>query len=271
MSTASAILKVENLKVLRGGVPVLDIPGLCLNQGESLSLIGPNGSGKSTLLLALACLLKHSQGRIIFNGQPVNSHRDRFSYRRNLAMVFQEPLLFDTTVLDNVASGLKIRGLDKHEIKKIAEKYLEKFHIAHLAHRSARKLSGGEAQRTSLARSFATQPKLLFLDEPFSSLDPPTRSSLIDDLEVILKETKTTVIMASHDQEESLRLSDQMAILRQGRIVQKGPAAEVINYPVDEFVASFVGMEIALHGTVSQAGLGTMTLAVDHHQVEAIG
>ncbi|MEI6128055.1 MAG: ABC transporter ATP-binding protein, partial [Pseudomonadota bacterium] len=145
------------------------------------------------------------------------------------------------------------------------------FHIAHLAQRSARKLSGGEAQRTSLARSFATQPQLLFLDEPFSSLDPPTRGSLIDDLELILKETKTTVIMASHDREDSLRLSDTMAVMNRGKIVQLGPAAAVINYPADEFVASFVGMEILLHGAVTQAGRGTMTLAVGDHHVEAIG
>lgn len=271
MHTVQPLLELKNLKVTRGGVAVLDIPHLYLNQGESLCLIGPNGSGKSTLLLTLACLLQGREGQIIFRGQPIDSHNDRFSYRRNLAMVFQEPLLFDTTVFDNVASGLKIRGLRHAEMQQTVEECLEKFHIAHLARRSARKLSGGEAQRTSLARAFAIKPQLIFLDEPFSSLDPPTRDSLLDDLETILKETKTTVVMASHDQEESLRLADRMAVMNEGKIVQIGPAAEVINFPADEFVASFVGMEIVVKGRVTNGVNGTMTVSVNDHHIEVIG
>jgi len=249
----------------------LDIPDLQVPEGKVLSLIGPNGAGKSTLLLALSCLLKSFHGEIIFRGQRVGSNNTVFDYRRNLAMVFQEPLLFDTTVFENVSSGLKIRGMRHDEIRIIVEEYLERFGISHLVDRSARKLSGGEAQRTSLARAFAIRPEIIFLDEPFSSLDPPTRESLMEDLERILRETHTTAIMATHDQMEALRLSDQIAVMNQGKIAQIGSAAEVMNNPVDEFVASFVGMETVLTGPVTKTYDGAFITSVSGRDVEAVG
>ena len=183
MNSDKTILEVKNLRVKRGGVSVLDIPYLGVPEGKVLCLIGPNGAGKSSLLLALSCLLKSFQGEIIFREKKIGSNYTVFDYRRNLAMVFQEPLLFDTTVFENVAAGLKIRSATQDEVKRVVEEYLERFGIGHLANRSARKLSGGEAQRTSLARAFAIRPEIIFLDEPFSSLDPPTRESLMGDLE----------------------------------------------------------------------------------------
>ena len=105
------ILEARNLEVKRGGVVILNIPFLYIEQGETLSLIGPNGAGKTTLLQTLCYLLKPFRGEIYFKGERVNSNHSAFSYRRKLAMVFQEPLLFDTTVFENVASGLKIRGM----------------------------------------------------------------------------------------------------------------------------------------------------------------
>ena len=178
MPNPEVLLCVTDLQVTRGGVQVLDIPALAVRAGEVLALIGPNGTGKSTLLLTLACLLKPSQGRIIFREGDIDVQRGDFLYRRRIAMVFQEPLLFDATVFDNVAAGLRIRGLGRAEIEGRVPGYLELFGIGHLAGRSARKLSGGEAQRTSLARALVTKPEIVFLDEPFSALDPPTREGL---------------------------------------------------------------------------------------------
>ena len=137
-------------------------------------------------------------------------------------MVFQEPLLFDTTVFENVASGLRIRGMKGPQIREIVNENLERFGILHLFHRSARKISGGEAQRVALARAFATRPEVLLLDEPFASLDPPTRESLLVDLESILRETKTTTLLATHDRMEALRLSDRIAVMNMGRILAGG-------------------------------------------------
>jgi len=186
-------------------------------------------------------------------------------------MVFQEPLLFDTTVFENVASGLRIRGMEGPQIRQIVNENLERFGILHLFHRSARKISGGEAQRVALARAFATRPEVLLLDEPFSSLDPPTRESLLVDLESILRETKTTTLLATHDRMEALRLSDRIAVMNMGRILQVGPPAEVINQPLDEFVASFVGVETILPGRVIRRNGGSFVASIMDREVEAVG
>jgi tungstate transport system ATP-binding protein len=271
MTSDKTILEAKDLQVKRGGVSVLDISYLGVPEGKVLCLIGPNGAGKSSLLLALSCLLKSFQGEIIFRGKRIVSNYTVFEYRRNLAMVFQEPLLFDTTVFENVAAGLKIRSVKQDEVKRVVEEYLERFGIGHLANRSARKLSGGEAQRTSLARAFAIRPEIIFLDEPFSSLDPPTRESLMGDLERILHETGTTTIMATHDQVEALRLSDRIAIMNRGKIIQIGTLEQVMNHPADEFVASFVGMETIFEGAVTKTYDGVFVTAVAGRDIEATG
>ena len=265
------LLRVEDLDVRRGGAKVLDIPVLDVHSEQVLALIGPNGAGKSTLLLTLACLLKPFQGRIVFSGREIDARRGDFSYRRRVAMVFQDPLLFDATVFDNVATGLRIRGLKRAEIEERVPRYLELFGIGHLAGRSARKLSGGEAQRTSLARAFVTKPEIVFLDEPFSALDPPTREGLIGDLERILRETRTTAVLTTHDQSEALRLADAMAVMNAGKIVQVGPVADVMNRPVDGFVASFVGVETVLPGRVLETSDGVFTAAVEGGRIQAVG
>jgi tungstate transport system ATP-binding protein len=253
---------LNGLIVKRGDTRVLEIADLHLMGNEVIALIGPNGAGKSTLLLALACLLPLAQGSIRWRGEPIGSDAQRLSYRRTLAMVFQEPLLFDATVYENVASGLKIRGMTKGDIKNRVMQTLDLFGMAHLAERSARKISGGEAQRTSLARGFALKPELILLDEPFSALDPPTRSSLTEDLERILEETRTAAIMATHDQLDALRLADRIMVMNNGSIVQSGQPVEVMNHPADEFVASFVGMENILSGLIVGSSEGLVSAAV---------
>lgn len=271
MSGNAGLLEAENLEVVRGGVQVLKIPSIVLHENEVLSLIGPNGAGKSTLLLALARLLPTTTGTMRYRGEPISSDRATFAYRRRLAMVFQQPLLFDATVFDNVAAGLTIRGMTRRDIRTRVMETLELFNMVPLAERSARKLSGGEAQRTSLARAFAIRPEMIFLDEPFVALDPPTRQALMDDLERILSETSTAAVLATHDQLEALRLSDRMVVMKQGRIIQSGPPVEVMNRPVDEFVASFVGMENVLTGRVVEAGEGMLTLALANCRIEFPG
>jgi tungstate transport system ATP-binding protein len=265
------ILEGKNLEVKRGGTVNLNVPSFQIKEGEILSLIGPNGAGKTTLLQALSYLLKPFQGEIFFRGRKIEANHSVLGYRRKLAMVFQEPLLFDTTVFNNVASGLKIRGMKKSEIHDRVMEQLGRFGISHLKDRSAKTLSGGEAQRTSLARAFSIKPEILLLDEPFASLDPPTRDSLIEDLEHILRQTKTAAILATHDRMEALRLSDQIAVMNQGKILQIGFPGEVMNQPVDEFVASFVGVETILTGKVIKRDGGTIVASVEGQEIEVVG
>ena len=265
------ILEARNLKVERGGITILHIPSFFVQEGEILSLIGPNGAGKTTLLQTLSHLLKPFKGEIFFRGMKVESNHSVLEYRRKLAMVFQEPLLFDTTVFSNVASGLKIRGMRRNEIRDRVIEQLNRFGIGHLNDRSAKTLSGGESQRTSLARAFALRPEILLLDEPFASLDPLARDSLIEDLEHILRQTQTTAILATHDRMEALRLSDRIAVMNAGKILQIGSPSEVMNQPVDEFVASFVGVETILSGRVIKRNGGTFVASVEGREIEAVG
>jgi len=262
------ILEGKGLIVKRGGVGVLDIPTFSLTQGARLALIGPNGAGKSTLLLTLAGLIKPAAGTISYQGQSLS---DLFGYRRRIACVFQEPLLFDTTVHANIATGLKLRHSKANGIDRQVKLYAERFGILHLLQRSARKISGGEAQRTSLARAFALEPEIVFLDEPFASLDPPTREGLLEDLHRILNETSATAVLSTHDQEEALRLADEMAVMNAGRIVQTGRPEEIMNHPADEFVAGFVGTETVIPGTVTAARQGSLSVDIGCREIEAVG
>ncbi len=232
------ILDVKNLCIRRGGVQVLDLPDFSVAAEEKMAVVGPNGAGKSSLLLTLACLLKRDSGTISFRGEPVTDGGET-AYRRKIAMVFQEPLLFDTTVIDNVAEGLRIRGKGREEARDAARDSLEVFKVGHLSGRSAHKLSGGEAQRVSLARAFAVRPELILMDEPFSSLDLPTRIVLAEDLGRILHESGTAAIIATHDRIEAFHIVDRLVVMDDGRVVQEGRPKEVLEQPVNAFVAAF--------------------------------
>lgn len=266
-----AVLEVRDLRVERGGSILLDIPLLDVKEGEILSLIGPNGAGKTTLLQTLCCLVRPSRGAILFRGVNLGSELPVSEYRRMVTMVFQEPLLFNTTVASNVASGLKLRKAGRRDTESIVNENLERFGIGHLWDRSARTLSGGEAQRTALARAFAVRPAVLLLDEPFAALDAPTRDILIEDLDRVIRQSGTTAVFATHDRTEAIRLSDRMGVMNGGGVVQIGPPEEVMNYPVDEFVASFVGMETVLRGKVVRQEEGTFICSVYGHDIEAVG
>jgi len=238
MSKKTVLLQVEGLQIRRGGVQVLDLPAFSIAAEEKVAVIGPNGAGKSSLLLGLACLIERACGTITFQGEEVTP-RGETRFRRRIAMVFQEPLLFDTTVLDNVAEGLRIRGSRRAEAREAAMESLELFSVGHLAGRSAHKLSGGEAQRVSLARAFAVRPELILMDEPFSSLDLPTRIVLAEDLGRILHESGTAALIATHDRIEALRVVDRLVVMDGGKIIQEGTPQEVIANPVNSFVAAF--------------------------------
>jgi tungstate transport system ATP-binding protein len=271
MNSAACVLELRDVKVERGGVQVLDVPSFRLHDNEFVSLIGPNGSGKSTLLLTMMGLLRRTAGKVFFRGEEIASDRAALECRRRIAMVLQEPLLFDTTVYQNVASGLRIRGLSRAEVRRRVAVCLERLDLARMANRSARKLSGGEARRVSLARALAVEPDVVFLDEPFANLDPPTRHSIIEDLDRTIREEKIAAVLVTHDQSEALRLSDRFVVMNGGRIVQADAPPVVMNSPANEFVASFVGMETILEGVVERSHDRHVTVSIAGRKLEALG
>ena len=239
------LVEFRDLLVKRGEHPALQLEYLVIQNGEVLAVVGPNGAGKSTLLLTLARLLKPERGEILFNGKQASAESDPV-YRRRIALVMQDPLLFDASVFDNVASGLRFRGIAREEIRRKVPLWLERLGVGHLAKRRAGQLSGGEAQRVSLARALVLEPQLLLLDEPFSALDPPTRSRLLDDLGALLKETATTTVFVTHDLPEAAQLAGQMAVIIGNRLRQVGSPEVVFASPADEEVAGFVNHKARL-------------------------
>lgn len=219
-------LIAENLSLNRAGRQIFHIEKLVLQKGEVLALVGPNGSGKTSLLLTLALLQPPTTGSLTFNGVAAGS-ANLLALRRRLAVVFQDALLLDVSVFRNVILPLRIRGTPKDEAAARAEKWLDRFGIAHLAGRKSRHLSGGEAQRVSLARAFALDPEFLFLDEPLGSLDYPTRKALLSDLGRILKDSEMMTLFVTHDFTEIPYLASTVAVLYQGRIVKHGSIRDV--------------------------------------------
>jgi len=234
-----SLVDIRDLLVLRGDHPALQLDHLEIIKSEVLAIVGPNGAGKSTLLLTLARLLKPKHGEILFNGQPASAESDT-AYRRRIALVMQDPLLFDTSVFENVASGLKFRGLPGSEVRQKVPLWLERLGVEHLSKRRAGQLSGGEAQRVSLARALVLEPELLLLDEPFSALDPPTRSHILNDLKNLLAEVQTTTVFVTHDLPEAKLLAERMAVIIGNRLRQAGKSETVFARPADDDVAQFL-------------------------------
>jgi tungstate transport system ATP-binding protein len=235
----SALLQVRKLRVSRSGSQVLQVDSLDVQAGEVLALVGPNGAGKTTLLLALAQLLGRQAGEISFLGVPANKW-DKLEYRRRISLVFQNAMLLDMSVEANVALGLKFRGVPAAEVRERVWHWLRRLGIEGLAHRRAVEISGGEAQRVSLARAFALEPQLLFLDEPFPGLDPPARASLLDDLAALLAEDQRTAILVTHNLKEAAKLSDRVAVIVAGKLRQVGAARQIKAHPADREVAEFL-------------------------------
>ncbi len=220
-------LRAEGLRLVKEGREIFFVEEFSLREGEVVALVGPNGSGKTSFLLTLALLEQPAQGKITYNGTAA-SRENILSLRRRMAVVFQEPLLLNTTVLGNVTVGLKIRGVPPRLARARTEEWLERLGIAHLKKRPATRLSGGEAQRVNLARALVLEPKILFLDEPFAALDYPTRKALLEDLSRILRETKTTTLFVTHDYAEIPPLAHRVVVMRAGRLVREGSPAAVL-------------------------------------------
>jgi tungstate transport system ATP-binding protein len=233
------LLEVRDLLVCRENRPVVEVDYLSVDQGNVLAVVGPNGAGKTSLLLAVARLIRPERGQILFQGEEISSQQD-VHFRRRIALVLQEPLLVSRSVRENTALGLHFRGLPQEEAEARVNHWLNRLGILHLRDRRADKLSGGEAQRVSLARAFVLQPELLLLDEPFSALDSPTRRGLLDELHAILAETATTTLMITHNLQEAVQVSHHLAVIIGGKLRQIGTPEDLQSSPASDEVQAFL-------------------------------
>lgn len=266
------VLEGRSLRLGYAGWLALEVPHIAIREGEVLAVIGPNGAGKSTLLRVLGLLERPDQGTVSFRGTPVSwNGRDLLAVRRRFASVFQEPLLCDGSVEGNVALGLRLRGRPSRAVAADVAVWLQRLGIAHLARRQTRTLSGGEAQRVSLARAFGVRPEVLLLDEPFAALDAPTREELLALLQALLRDAGCATVWVTHDREEALRVGDRIAVMMDGRLQQVGPPSEVFGRPASEAVARFVGVESILPGHVAADREGLLTVQVEGATIEALG
>jgi len=229
------MIEIRGLLVRRNNLNALSVGSLDIKRGETLAVVGPNGAGKSTLLLALAHLLRPQRGEVKFNNKSLKDWDD-IEYRRKIAFVFQDPLLMDMSVRDNIALGLKFRGLEKEQIQARVVKWGKAMGVAPLLERRAGQLSGGEAQRVSLARAFVLDPELLLMDEPFSAVDPPTRRQLLQDLSRLLSHDHRTTVFVTHNLQEAAQMGDRVAVIIGGELKQVGTPKQVAARPVDKSV-----------------------------------
>ncbi|MFN3146104.1 MAG: ABC transporter ATP-binding protein [Paracoccaceae bacterium] len=252
MAGTAPRLDVRHLVRRFGGRTVVDDVSLTVNPGQVTCLLGPSGCGKSTTLRIIAGVDMQDAGEIHVDGQLICDTVFRVPpERRSIGLMFQDFALFPhLTVADNVAFGLTGTKAEK---RRRAEEQLDRVHLLRHADHYPHELSGGEQQRVALARAIAPRPKIMLMDEPFSGLDNRLRDGIRDETLDILKEEGTAVLLVTHEPDEAMRMADEIALMRDGRIVQQGAPYNVYNAPVDKAAAAFFSDVNVIRGTVRGA------------------
>lgn len=254
-------VKLENVCKKFGNVVAADNVCLDIFEGEFFTILGPSGCGKTTTLRIIAGLERVDSGKVLFDDVDVTNIPP---YLRNTGMVFQNYALWPhMTVFDNVAFGLKIRKVSRDEIRRRVKEVLELVKLSGLENRYPHQLSGGQQQRVALARALVIEPKVLLLDEPLSNLDAKLRVEMRSELKSLQRKLKITTIYVTHDQDEALTLSDRVAIMNNGRILQVSTPIDIYNKPRDLFVASFIGKCTILTGVVQNRSDGYLEVKCD--------
>lgn len=235
-----------------GDFTAVDKVSIEIEKGEFFTLLGPSGCGKTTLLRAIAGFNKMDAGEIAFSGRVINNVP---AHKRDIGMVFQNYAIFPhMTVKENVAYGLKAKKTPRDEIIKRVAEALDMVQIAPLADRKPSALSGGQQQRVALARAFIIEPGVLLMDEPLSNLDAKLRVQMRTTIKKLQRRLGITTIYVTHDQEEALAISDRIAVMRDGRIMQVGTPEEIYRHPANRFVAGFIGTSNFIECAASTQG-----------------
>ena len=241
-----ATVTIEQVRKSFGGREVLAQLDLHMTDGELVCLLGPSGCGKTTLLRIIAGFISPDAGSVVVAGTDVTQVSPR---GRRMGMVFQAYSLFpNMTALENVKFGPRVAGKPKAEQESRAKKLLELVGLGQHMAKYPHQLSGGQQQRVALARALAVQPQVLLLDEPLSALDAKVRVQLRDEIRRIQRETGVTTVLVTHDQEEALSISDRVAVMNAGRLLQVASPAAIYRDPADGFVARFIGSGAVLGG-----------------------
>lgn len=236
-----------------GDFKALNGVSLTINEGEFFTLLGPSGCGKTTLLRMIAGFNSIEGGEFRFGDKLINKVP---AHKRDIGMVFQNYAIFPhLNVEENVAYGLKARNVPKEEISKRVKEALELVKISHLAERKPNELSGGQQQRVALARAFVIEPSVLLMDEPLSNLDAKLRVEMRTVIKKLQKRLGITTIYVTHDQEEALAISDRIAVMKDGNIMQIGTPSEIYAKPENPFVAGFIGVSNFVECNVKAGGL----------------
>jgi ABC-type sulfate/molybdate transport systems ATPase subunit len=250
---ASPLLELRDVAVVAGGRTILGLDHLALAPGETLCVLGANGAGKSTLLRVAGGLRTPARGELRLDGVPATAPQ----IRAVTAAVLQRPLLRrGATARTNVETGLRFARVPREERRRRTDEWLVRLDLAGLATRRASALSGGEAQRVSIARALVLAPRILLLDEPFSALDAPTRAELLADLRDVLACIGATSLLVTHDRHEASAIADRVAILHAGELRQLGPTASVLEHPADADCARLLGFENLLEPRLASRLLG---------------
>lgn len=242
------ILEVKNATKTYGEAKAIDNLSISIRESEFVTLLGPSGCGKTTLLRSIAGFVSLDAGSILIRQQDMTTAPP---YKRSLGMVFQSLALFPhMTVQENISYGLSVRGASRKACEKRTHEVLELVALQGFGGRRIHELSGGQQQRVALARALATDPDVLLLDEPLSALDLKLKRHLQIELKRIQRQTGTTFLFVTHDQEEALGMSDRIAVVNQGRIEQFASASTVYSRPTTSFVANFIGDSNLFQGRV---------------------
>ncbi|MCC6250020.1 MAG: ABC transporter ATP-binding protein [Rubrivivax sp.] len=254
-------VQCRHVRLAYGTTEVLKDVDLDIEPGEFFALLGPSGSGKSTLLRLIAGFNQHQSGELLIDGVDVSGQAP---WERNVGMVFQSYALWPhLSVWDNVAFGLVERKVPKAALKQRVGAALELVGLSTFAERRPNQLSGGQQQRVALARTIVVEPQVLLLDEPLSNLDKTLRVQMRQELLAMQRRLGLTTIFVTHDQEEAMTTADRMAVLDKGVVQQVGAPATLYDYPVNAFVANFVGTMNLLPGRVRERAGSSLTLDVD--------